>query len=117
MSWSDSFRSDMLSVLLATIWGTLIIMCLLLLYWQYNLLPLEIPLFYSLPWGASRMTPRDTIWILPASGVLIGFINFGLGLGYHREERYLALILLGANILVMSFIFVALFHTILILIW
>jgi hypothetical protein len=39
-------------------------------------LPEMVPLFYSLPRAAERLASRDLLYLLPASSLIVTFINF-----------------------------------------
>ncbi len=46
----------------------------------YNRLPRSIPLYYTLPWGESRIAPRIMIYLLPAIAMGFFVVNLVLGL-------------------------------------
>ncbi len=46
----------------------------LLLYYQAKLPP-EVPLFYSLPWGETRLTDPHWLWTLPALSAVVLILN------------------------------------------
>ena len=46
----------------------------------YNRLPRSIPLYYSLPWGESRVARRIMIYLLPLSAMGFFVLNLVLGL-------------------------------------
>lgn len=46
----------------------------------YNRLPRSIPLYYSLPWGESRVAPRIMIYLLPLMAMAFFVLNLVLGL-------------------------------------
>lgn len=61
-------------------------------------LPPEIPLFYSLPWGESRLTSPIWLWILPAVSGVILLIN--LLISQFLFETVLSRILVATTTLV-----------------
>lgn len=39
-------------------------------------LPPQVPLFYSLPWGETRLGDPSSLWLLPAISLIILVLNF-----------------------------------------
>lgn len=46
-----------------------------ILSWKFNLLPPQVPLFYSLPWGESQLTNNSSLFMLPAISIVVLFID------------------------------------------
>lgn len=42
----------------------------------FNDLPLQVPLFYSLPWGDGQLASKQFLFILPLFSVIILIFNF-----------------------------------------
>lgn len=42
-------------------------------------LPKLVPLFFSLPWGESRLAPKGLLYLLPGISTVFLVINLGLG--------------------------------------
>lgn len=42
-------------------------------------LPLTVPLYFSLPWGETRLAPRMMLFSMPLIVLLVILINWGLG--------------------------------------
>lgn len=64
----------------------------LALVWRH--LSLEVPLFYSLPYGELQVKERLFLWLLPSGSLLIFFLNLKLAHKIFQEERLLAQILI-----------------------
>ncbi len=99
-SWSESATKDRLMISAFVGWilplATVVIFTALA---QTNL-PLEIPLFYSRPWGELQVARNQLIY-LPLGGALtIGLINFGLATSLHSRDKIAAYILVGIASLV-----------------
>jgi len=48
---------------------------LLLLFWKFSDLPSAVPLYFSLPWGDSRLAPPLSLFLLPLFSILIVLTN------------------------------------------
>jgi hypothetical protein len=44
----------------------------------FRSLPPQLPLFYSLKWGESRLASPTYLWMLPASASIVMLVTFGL---------------------------------------
>lgn len=66
--------------------------------WKYNSLPVQIPLFYSLPWGDDQLADLWMIFLLPL--LMNGFIvlNLYLGKKYFSEHLIVQKIINYLNI-------------------
>ncbi len=64
--------SYMITLLIAFIMTSIITLLL-------RRLPVTIPLFFTLPWGDSRLAPQLFLYILPAITIVLVVINLGLG--------------------------------------
>jgi hypothetical protein len=42
-------------------------------------LPLTIPLYFTFPWGEARLAPQIMLYLLPATNLILGIFNLGLG--------------------------------------
>jgi len=48
---------------------------LVLLIWQFVNLPLQVPLYYSLPWGEDQLTSATSLFLLPTFSIIILLLN------------------------------------------
>ncbi len=60
---------------------------------KYSLLPSQIPLFYSLPWGSSQLGTTSQILILPTISVLVLLTNLSVGWYLHDSQLILKRVL------------------------
>ena len=83
---------------------------LLLVFWQR--LPLQIPLFYSRPWGESQLAaPAELLFLLFLS-LLVLILNSAIILRTIEEEKFLARILAGSGLTFTFLCLVALYRII-----
>src|SRR4051812_25388762 len=66
-----------------------IIVILAFFVFTYDLLPTQLPLFYSLPWGENQLVPISQIIILPALTVVITLINLLVSWHLHNSQQVL----------------------------
>lgn len=74
---------------------------LIFIFWR--LLPLELPLFYSRPWGKEQLTTPTGLFIIPAFSLLVFIINLILVSLLPKEEKLIDKVLL-ATIVVFNFL-------------
>jgi hypothetical protein len=53
----------------------LIIFQLTYLFYRFNSLPQQVPLYYSLPWGDAQLTHASSLFLLPTFSIVVGLIN------------------------------------------
>lgn len=77
---------------------SLVVIFLLILSWGvfYQLLPDQLPLFYSQLWGEQQLASKQQFLILPASLLVITLINSFLAWQLHPAQKVLKRILLIA---------------------
>jgi len=87
-----------------------VIYLLTLGFFLYNrqLLPPELPIFYSKPWGQERLAGSDAIWIPIAIGFVLLIVNGFLSLKVFAKERFLQKIIAWANLATTAMISVTL---------
>lgn len=74
---------------------TLILTILLI----FEFLPKKLPLFYSLPWGESQLVSHQQFYIIPASILLIAFINLLILLKLNSSFEFFKKILVFSTII------------------
>lgn len=57
----------------------MILIMLALITMLMGRLPGSVPLFFSLPWGESRLAPKGALYLLPGLSMLFLMVNLGLG--------------------------------------
>lgn len=79
-------------------------------YFLYNrqLLPPELPIFYSKPWGQERLAVSDAIWLPVIIGLMILILNGVLSLKVFAKEKFLQKIIAWTNLVTSALISVTL---------
>ena len=74
-----------------------------------RLLPPNIPLFYSLPWGSAQLTDKSQLFLLPIISLSIAILNFIFYSQLHQTQvilkRMLLLNIFAVNLIVIVAIF------------
>lgn len=70
---------------------------IIILTLKWSVLPPEIPLFYSLPWGQDQLAQNWQILLLPLGSLAIIFINTFLSLFFVGKETLMVRILIGTS--------------------
>lgn len=87
-----------------------IITQIVFLFWKFNLLPPQVPLYYSLPWGESQLTQASLLFLLPTISLILLLINHLFAISLTKISLLLSRLLLSIS-LVFSFLsLIALFH-------
>lgn len=95
------------------IWNVVFILLQLgLLFWKFNDLPTSVPLYYSLPWGQSRLASLSALFLLPAFSLIIGLINNILALSLFASIKLLSRLLVIFSLIFSILVFVSLFQII-----
>ncbi len=64
------------------------------LFFRYNDLPPELPLFFSQPWGQSWLAASAAIFLLPFFSLLIGLGNHVVAMIIHLKWPFLSRLLI-----------------------
>jgi len=67
---------------------------ILLIFSTWSLLPPQVPLFYSRPWGEEQLVHPIGLFLLPALGLVTFLINFWIISLLPKEEKLLRQILI-----------------------
>lgn len=73
-----------------------------------KVLPQNVPLFYSLPWGSTQLVNKTQLFLLPIIPLSIGIINFILYSQLHHTQIILKRMLLLSIFVVNIIVIVAL---------
>lgn len=71
-------------------------------------LPGSVPLFFSMPWGESRLAPKGMLYLLPSISVIFLIINLGLGKMASKLSPLLPRILAVASAVVAGMMIISL---------
>ena len=66
---------------------------ILLIVLSWTFLPPRVPFFYSLPWGEEQLARPAMLFLLPALGLAIFFINSLISAFLPKEEKLMKQIL------------------------
>ncbi len=72
-----------------------------------KLLPWQLPLFYSLPWGERQLANQSQFLIIPASIVLITLINLVVSHELHASQSFLKIALSLSSLITTSILIIA----------
>lgn len=68
--WQEKINSQFLR------WNLfLIISQIVILFFKFNNLPQQVPLYYSLPWGEEQLASTTSLFLLPTFSIIILLIN------------------------------------------
>lgn len=68
----------------------------------WTLLPFEVPLYYSKPWGESRLSPKLGLLLLPGLSISVLLINVAISKILQSENVMLIKSLAGATLVISS---------------
>ena len=71
----------------------LIVIQLAYLFLQFNVLPPQVPLFYSLPWGEPELAGASSLFLLPLLSLVIFLLNSVLAAIFLKPLRLLSRLL------------------------
>ncbi len=77
-----------------------IIIQIIFLFWKFNSLPPQVPLYYSLPWGESQLAQASLLFLLPTISVVLLLIDHLFAISLTKTS-----VLLSRILLVISLIF------------
>ncbi len=111
-SWLQNAVSDKVFIYFVTAWAVPLILSVILTLYNFNRLPLEIPLFYSRIWGEGQIAARQYIY-LPIGGVgLLGIFNIGLAISLHHKDKVVSYLLAGTASLISLLCAITIFNII-----
>ena len=77
------------------------------LFWQIKEFPQLMPLHYNIYFGIDYYGPWHQVFLLPAIGLIVLFLNFFVSLFVINKEKSLAYFLLGGSTLVQFLLLLA----------
>lgn len=77
----------------------LLLMQIFVILVSWRLLPLEVPLFYSRPWGEDQLIRPIGLFIIPCLSFLIWLVNFAILKFTPQQEKLLQQILPSTSVL------------------
>ncbi len=97
---SKSLFSDRLVLTFAIAWVFAVTLTLVYTSYFFKNLPLQVPLFYSRPWGEQQLAGQALIFVPVAGSFIFGLVSFLLASYSIKEKRVLGYILSGSAPLV-----------------
>lgn len=88
--------TDRLIWLFISLWFLPIVMATSFTILNLSSLPMEVPLFYSRPWGESQLATKAYLFVPLAGTFLLGITDLGISLNLHPKNRILSYFLAGA---------------------
>src|SRR3972149_4485490 len=67
--------------------------------------PLAVPLWFSKPWGETRLAEPSLLWLLPTTSFLLTIINLLLAYFFYQRLKILSSLLIWASPLVTALLF------------
>lgn len=98
--WSENARNDKYFKLFLSLWIIPILISIISSLIAYKNLPLQIPLFYSRPWGETQLANTIYIFLPTAGSFLLGIVNFALSISSIQKNKVFSYLLAGTAALV-----------------
>lgn len=103
--WQEKANSKILR------WNVIfIIIQIAFLFWKFNFLPPQIPLYYSLPWGEGQLTQASLLFIFPTISLILLLINHLFAISLVKTSLLLSRILLIISLIFSFLSLVAILH-------
>jgi hypothetical protein len=84
----------------------------LLVWLNLPKLPLEVPLWFTKPWGESWLASPNFLWVIPLSSSGVFLVNTSLAVFFWNRERIISLTLFWVSPVIALSFFIALFEII-----
>ena len=104
----DEVDADKITKLVFLISAAIDLLTLGFFLYNRKLLPPEVPIFYSKPWGQERLAPSVAIWIPVLIGMVLLIINGFLSLKIYSKEKFLQKVIAWTNLATTTLISVTL---------
>ena len=89
-----------------------IIIQIAFLFWKFNSLPPQVPLYYSLPWGESQLTQTSLLFLLPTISLVLLLIDHLFAISLVKISSLLSRILLVISLIFSFLSLVTLFNVV-----
>ncbi|HRS22933.1 MAG TPA: hypothetical protein P5562_02150, partial [Candidatus Woesebacteria bacterium] len=77
--WQEKMNHFMVRGTIFCILGQIIV-----LFFTFSNLPTQVPLYYTLPWGESRLAPVANLFLFPLLSVLVLVVDSLMAMYYSR---------------------------------
>lgn len=93
---------------------SLVLIITTIIFWflNYQKLPRQIPLFYSLPWGPNQMIDHPQFLLVPVLMFFVTFINLVIAWHLHVSQLVLRRVLTASSVLFCLLILITLIRII-----
>ncbi len=78
----------------------LLLLTFIFLLFTFSLLPPQVPLFYSRPWGEEQLGSSIFLWILPGGALLFSLLNLIMAVFLFEEFPLLVRFLVWSNVFI-----------------
>jgi len=85
-----------------------IIVQIAFLVWKFGDLPLQVPLYYSLPWGESQLASASSLFLLPTFSIILLLINHLFALPFSKTIPLLSSLLISVSLIASLFFLITL---------
>lgn len=103
--WQEKINSKILR------WNIIfIIIQIAFLFWKFNSLPPQVPLYYSLPWGESQLAQASLLFIFPTISLILLLINHLFAISLTKTSLLLSRILLIISLIFSFLALIAILH-------
>jgi len=103
--WQEKINSKILR------WNIIFIIVQIgFLFWKFNSLPPQVPLYYSLPWGGSQLAQASLLFIFPTISLILLLINHIFAISLIKTSLLLSRILLAISLIFSFLSLVDIFH-------
>jgi len=92
----------------ATISLILITQGVALLFVSWSILPPQVPLFYSQPWGEEQLALKNQLFLLPGLALFFLFFNLSFSLRLAQKEPFFSKILAASGLILVFILIFAL---------
>jgi hypothetical protein len=82
------------------------------LFWKFNSLPPQVPLYYSLPWGESQLGQASSLFILPTISLILLLINHLFAISLVKTSLLLSRLLITISLIFSLFSLITLLQII-----
>jgi len=76
----------------------------------YKRIPLQVPLFFSRPWGEEQLAPRFYLFSLPLGLIILTVVNVWIAAQFYEKDSLLTYLLIFSITLVSLLVSVTLFQ-------
>jgi hypothetical protein len=80
-----------------------------LLIWKFTVLPPQVPLYYSLPWGEAQLASHSSLFLLPTISIVVLFIDNLFAVSFFKNLSLLSRLSVITSLIISLFFTITLF--------